>query len=328
MQPKGCATVGPMRILFMGGTGPVGQAAVPYLLSAGHDLVLAHSGAHEPPALAGLEHLHGDRNALLAPGGPAERARPDAIVDTFAGGASAEKARAVSALAQRTGAGHLVVTSSIDVYRHCDDAGVGGSPPVELPRAWLPLAEDSELRAGPSPGGAARGHDNVAMEGALSGAERITMLRPGTIYGPYENPHVLREWYLVGKIARGERRLALPAGGTQLFQRVAVERVGRAIAAALERAPTGAWACNVADARDLTFGGLAAATAERLGWEWEIEEVAWADGDHPWNVRHPVVADTTRLRDQLAVTEPDPLEATIAQIDWLWDRRLALSGRA
>ena len=163
----------------------------------------------------------------------------------------------------------------------------------------------------------------------MSGAERITMLRPGTIYGPYENPHVLREWHLVGKIARGDRRLALPAGVRSCSSAVAIERVGRAIAAALERAPTGAWACNVADPRDLTFGGLAAPTAERLGWEWEIEEVAWADGDHPWNVRHPVVADTTRLRDQLAVTEPDPLEATIAQIDWLWDRRRALlSGRA
>jgi nucleoside-diphosphate-sugar epimerase len=84
-----------MRVLFIGGTGPVGHAAVPHLLDAGHDVVLAHTGAHEPPALSALEHLHGDRAALLAPGGPAEHARPDAIVDTFAGGASAEKARAV-----------------------------------------------------------------------------------------------------------------------------------------------------------------------------------------------------------------------------------------
>jgi nucleoside-diphosphate-sugar epimerase len=81
----------------------------------------------------------------------------------------------------------------------------------------------------------------------------------------------------------------------------------------------------VADPRDLTFGGLAALVAERLGWEWEPVEVAWADGDHPWNVRHPVVADTTRLREQLRVRQPDPLEATIAQVDWLWEQRAALS---
>jgi nucleoside-diphosphate-sugar epimerase len=313
-----------MRVLFLGGTGPVGQSAVSHVLNAGHDVVLAHTGAHEPPALSALEHLHGERAELLVPGGAAQRARPEAVVDTFAGGASEAKARELSQLAHRTGAAQVVVTSSIDVYRHCTDAGVDESPPAHLPHAWLPLAEDAELRTGPSPAGAARGHDNVAMERALAGAERITILRPGAIYGPHDNPHVLREWYLVGKVARRERRLELPAGGTQLFQRVALDRVGRAIAAALERAPAGSWACNVADPRDLTFGGLAALVAEQLGWEWEPVEVAWADGDHPWNVRHPVVADTTRLQQQLGVREPDPLEATIAQIDWLWEQRAAL----
>jgi nucleoside-diphosphate-sugar epimerase len=315
-----------MRVLFIGGTGPVGQAAVPHLLAAGHDVVLAHTGAHEPPGLAALHHLHGDRAALLAPGGPAEAVRPDAIVDTFAGGASADKARELAGLAARAGAEQLVVTSSIDVYRHCADAGVDDNPPTELARAWLPLAEDAPRRPGPSPGGAGRGHDNVAMEDALAGADRITVLRPGAIYGPHVNDRVLREWYLVGKVARGERRLQLPAGGTQLFHRVALDRVGRAIAASLERAPAGAWTCNVADPRDLTFGGLAALVAERLGWEWETEEVAWADDDHPWNVRHPVVADTTRLRDVLGVLDPDPRAATVAQIDWLWEHREALGG--
>jgi nucleoside-diphosphate-sugar epimerase len=316
-----------MRVLFMGGTGPVGLASVPHLLAAGHEVVVAHTGAHEPPALAALEHLHGKRDELLAPGGSAERARPEAIVDTFAGGASAGKAAAVAALAERSGAAQLVVTSSIDVYRHCADAAVDDNPPADLARSWLPLDEDAEQRSGPSPGGGARGHDNVAMERALGGAERITILRPGAIYGPHEHPAVLREWYLVGKVARGERRLDLPAGGTQRFQRVALDRVGRAVAAALERAPAGAWACNVADPRDLTFGGLAALVAERLDWEWEPHEVAWEDGDHPWNVRHPVVADTTRLRHVLGVDGPDPREATIAQIDWLWARRLQLSRR-
>jgi nucleoside-diphosphate-sugar epimerase len=313
-----------MRVLFVGGTGPVGQAAVPYLLEAGHTVVLAHSGAHEPPELAALEHVHGERSELLAPGGAAERVRPDAIIDTFAGGASAEKATELSALAERTGAAHVVVTSSLDVYRHCADAGVDGYPPAELARSWLPLSEDAELRGGPSPALIELGHDNVAMEGALTGAERITVLRPGAIYGPHDHPHVLREWYLVGKVARGERRLPLPAGGTQLFQRVAVDRIGRAVAAALSRAPLGTWACNVGDPSDLTFGALAALVAERLGWEWEVEEIAWADGDHPWNVRHPVVADTTRLQRDLGVTEPDPRAATLAQIDWLWEQRAAL----
>jgi hypothetical protein len=33
------------------------------------------------------------------------------------------------------------------------------------------------------------------------------------------------------------------------------------------------------------------------------------------------VTDTTRLREQLGVLDPDPVAATRAQIAWLWERR-------
>jgi hypothetical protein len=122
---------------------------------------------------------------------------------------------------------------------------------------------------------------------------------------------------------RSERRLPLPAGGTQLFHRVALDTVGRAIAAALARGPHGVWAANVGDAQDLTFGGLASLVAARLDWRWEPEEVAWDAGDHPWNVRHPVLMDTSRLRNVLGVVAPDGQAATQAQIDWLWEHRQA-----
>jgi hypothetical protein len=124
----------PTRVLFVGGTGPVGQASVPHVLEAGHEVALAHSGRHEPVAVAELEHLHGSRKELLAPDGPAERWRPEVLIDTFAGGATAAKARELSALAERSGAELVVAVSSIDVYRHCADAGVDGHAPAELPR--------------------------------------------------------------------------------------------------------------------------------------------------------------------------------------------------
>ena len=115
-----------------------------------------------------------------------------------------------------------------------------------------------------------------------------------------------REWYLVGKVVRGERALTLPHGGTQLFHRVALDRVGRAVANALEHAPDGTWACNVGDPSDLTFGGLAHLVATEFGHEWELGESDWADDPHPWNVRHPVVADTRRLTDVLASARARP----------------------
>jgi nucleoside-diphosphate-sugar epimerase len=267
-----------------------------------------------------VEHLHGGRRALLAAGGAAERWEPEALVDTFAGGATAAKANELGALAERCRASQIVAISSLDVYRHCAAAGVDGNEPMELPLDPLPLEEGAVKRSGPSPGGGAR-HDNVAMESALHGASQITVLRPGAIYGSHIHKHVLREWYLVGKVARGERLLELPAGGTQLFHRVALDRVGRAVAAAIRAAPGGRWECNVADPRDLTYGALARLVAEQLDWEWDTRTVGWDEGDHPWNVRHPVIADTSRLQRVLGVVEPDPLRATAEQVAWLWDRR-------
>jgi nucleoside-diphosphate-sugar epimerase len=309
-----------MRVLLVGGTGPVGQAATPHLLAAGHTLAVAHSGAHEPLDALGAEHLHGSRDELLAPGGPAERWRPDALVDSFPGGATASKARQLGDLAARCGAGRIVAISSMDVYRHCAAAGVSDHPPAELPLDPLPLSEDAPRRAAHS-SAAGEQHDNVPMEDALHGAPAITVLRPGAIYGPYLHPRVFREWFLVGMVARGERRLPLPDGGTQLFHRVAADRVGRAVAAAVERAPGGRCACNVGDPRDFTFGALAALVARELDWDWEPVPVPWADGEHPWNVRHPVLTDTTRLRELLGVLDPDPVAATREQIAWLWEHR-------
>lgn len=310
-------------MLFVGGTGPVGQAAIPHVLAGGHEVAVAHTGGHEPAALAALEHLHGTRDVLLAPGGPIERWRPEALVDTFSGGATAAKARQIGALAERCGARQIVAVSSIDVYRHCALAGIDDHVPADLPLDLLPLTEHAPRRTAPSPGGGTA-HDNVAMEDALHGAPRLTILRPGAIYGPHHHPHLLREWYLVGKVARGERRLPLPDGGTQLFHRVALDRVGRAVAAALDNAPDGRFACNVADPQDLTFGALAALVAAELDWAWEPDHVAWPEGDHPWNARHPVTVDTTRLQRTLHVTAPDPLAATVEQIAWLWSRRAVL----
>jgi len=302
-----------VRVAFLGGTGPVGAATVPRLLAAGHAVLVAHTGAHEPPAVAAAEHVHGARADLL----PAVAAwRPDCVVDTFPGGATAAKARELRAL----GAPHVVAVSSLDVYAHCADAGVDDAPPAALARHAVPLAESAALRRAHPPGTA---RDNVAMEAALAAADGVCVLRPGAIYGPHVHAAVLREWFLVGRVARGERRLALPDGGTQLFHRVALERVARAVVAAAERRATGA--VNVVDPADLTFGGLAALVAERLGWAWELVPVAWPDGDHPWNVRHPVLAADERLRRDLAVVAPDPRAATLAQVDWLWKRRAELA---
>jgi hypothetical protein len=55
-----------MRVAFVGGTHVVGPVAVPPLAEAGDEVAVAHSGAHEHPAVAEVEHLHASYDDLLA----------------------------------------------------------------------------------------------------------------------------------------------------------------------------------------------------------------------------------------------------------------------
>jgi nucleoside-diphosphate-sugar epimerase len=314
------------RVVVVGGTRFVGPSAVRALLTAGHSVAVAHSGAHESPLVpAEVEHLHADRAGLLAPGGPVERWRPDALVDTFHGGASEGAATQLTRCATRAGVRQVIVISSLDVYRRCVETGIGdGSGAVPLPQDPVPLDEDAPLRDRPYPG-ARPGHDNVAAERALreSGVERITVLRPGTIYGPNAG---VREWSIVWRVHRGERRLPLPDGGGQMFHRVSVHRIGAAVAAALRHAPSGCWACNVVDPFDWDFAGLAREVGRLLQWEWEPVRVSSEiDAElHPWALSHPVLASDRRLRETLRVTEPDPRAALAETVRWLWENRSTL----
>jgi nucleoside-diphosphate-sugar epimerase len=312
-----------MRIVLLGGTRFVGPAAVTRLVGAGHEVAVAHSGAHEHPAAASVEHLHGERAALLAAGGPVERWRPDALVDTFPGGATAAKAEQLNGCAERAGA-RVVAISSMDVYQHGVDSGVAdGSGMLAMSVDPIPLSENARRRRGPYPGGGPE-HDNVAMEVALERAGLpAVLLRPGAIYGPHRTT---REWTLVRQIALGDRRLPLPDGGVQLFHRVALERLAQAIVAAVDFAPHGPWACNVVDPTDWDYSGLARRIGDILAWEWEPQKVPFDQADHQWQTGHPVLGSDRRLQEVLGVgpDQPDPGTALEETVLWLWENREAI----
>lgn len=155
-----------------------------------------------------------------------------------------------------------------------------------------------------------------ALRAATPDGLRVTILRPGMIYGPGS---AAREWTLVKLIKEGTRELRLPLGGGQFFSRVALERVGRAVVAAAERAPEGTWVANVVDPYGWTYAGLAAEIAELLGWRWEPAWVDWHEASHLFKAQAPFVCSDTRLRDVLGVTGPDPRAALAEAVRWLWD---------
>jgi nucleoside-diphosphate-sugar epimerase len=307
-----------MRVVVIGGTKFVGPAAVGRLIAAGREVAVAHSGAHEHPAVEEVDHIHGDRGALLGVGGPIEGWAPEVLVDTFPGGATAEKGEQLAACAARTGA-RVVAISSMDVYQHGVDSGVAdGAGMLALAVDPIPLRENARRRVGPYPGGSPA-HDNVAMEDALEAAGcAATVLRPGAIYGPHPST---REWTLVRRVALGDRNLPLPDGGVQLFHRVAVDRLAEAILAAADRPPDGLWACNVVDPVDWDYSGLARRIGEILNWEWEPQKVPFDKADHPWQTGHPMLGSDRRLRDTLGIgaDQPDPDDALRETVEWLWD---------
>jgi nucleoside-diphosphate-sugar epimerase len=311
-----------MRLAFIGGTGPVGVAATRVARANGHEVVVAHSGRHEPTEDLGARHLHGDRDELLSPEGLIARSGADVVVDTRT---TAENAAALVDCALAAGAQRLIVVSSSDVYEYFVSGSgydLAGGRAV-LPTQTLPIGEDAPRRAAPYPW-ATPGHDNAAMERAVEASRRnvdVTMIRPGMMYGPGAAG---REWTVVSRIKRGERRIELPDGGGQFFSRVAVERVGRAIIAAAERAPAGFWPVNVVDPYGWTYAGLVGEIGRILDWEWEPVFVRFEDGSHPFKLQSPFMLSDSRLRDVLRVTEPDPRDALAETVRWLWDHGAAL----
>jgi nucleoside-diphosphate-sugar epimerase len=306
-----------VRLVLIGGTGPVGLSATRVALDAGHDVVVAHSGAHETPADLDVTHLHGEREELIAPDGPIARSRADVIVDTRTKAANAAD---VLECARAAGAKRLVIVSSTDVYDHFVKGSgyesAGGR--AILTTQTLPIEEDAPRRSAPYPW-APPGHDNAAMERAVEAEirdEHVAVLRPGMIYGPAAAG---REWTIVSRIRRGEHRIELPDGGAQLFARVALERVGRAVVKAAELAPSGFWPVNVVDPYGWTYAGLVGEIGRILDWEWEPVAVRWEEADHPFKIQSPFICSDVRLREVLGVIEPDPRHALVETVRWLWD---------
>jgi nucleoside-diphosphate-sugar epimerase len=290
-----------MRVAIIGGTRFIGFSVTVAVHAAGHDVLIVHRGATEPPELRGLEHLHVDRNEL----GDRLRAwEPDAVIDTYAmtGGDAA------GVLAAAPPEVRLVAVSSADVYR------AHGSLHAGLVTDALPLDETAPLRDRPLPY-ARDGYEKIDVERAYL-SRGATVCRLAAVYGPRDPQR--REGPVIDRVAQGDR--AIPVGsGNLLWSKAFVDDVGEGVRLALEADVAGE-VFNLAEHRTVSMAQWYGWILEDLGTDVRLERVPGNQlpldlattgffGQH-------VLVDASKAREVLGWTETDPREALLRSVRW------------
>jgi 2'-hydroxyisoflavone reductase len=179
-----------VRILVIGGTSFLGRHITQQALDEGHTVSLFNRGLTNPNAFPDTELIQGDRNTDLS--GLAGR-EWDATIDVCA-----YVPRQVRKLLELLGegAGPYVFISSISAYPESVAAGFDEGAPTVSP------SYDDELTI------ERYGQLKVGCEltaGSLVGDERLCVVRPGYIVGPYDPTNRFAYW--VERVAAGGRIL-------------------------------------------------------------------------------------------------------------------------
>lgn len=309
-----------MRALVIAGTGYIGGRVVERLVEGGHDVTVMHRGDHEPPAPAGIRHIHCDR-AQLADRLPELHALdPDVVLEMRA--MDQRDAGQTMAVVRELGA-RVVVISSADVYRAY--GRMHGSEPG--PAEPVPLAEDAPLRERLYPyrgerGGAFDDYDKIPVERAFAGDPHVacTILRLPAVYGERDPQHRLRPD--LARMDTGRPAILVPERAlTWRWSWSYVGDVAEAVALAVVDERARGRVYNMAQERTLTHEAWVRAVAGAAGWHGEI--IGVPDADLPAHLRLPVnyeqdlVLDSTRIRTELGYRERHPFAEGLARtIAW------------
>ena len=301
---------GPLKILFIGGTGFIGPHMVRAAMARGHVPTLFNRGRTNPGLFSDVEKLIGDRDGGL---GVLKGRTWDAVIDT-----SGYLPRVVRASAQmlKDQAKHYLFISTGDVYRdfsvdHLDE----DAPKAILPE---PKSEDTRKYYGPL---------KVICEQEVREAfpDRHTILRPGWIVGPGDNLNLFTYWPV--RIDRGGEVLA-PGDPTDPVQIIDARDMAEWIVRLLEAGTTGSFNAFGPGSR-LSIAeflyGIRASTSANVKFTWvdtkfllDRQVKPWSDipiwyppiGDHKGNglisPRRAIAAGLTYR--PLAVTARDTLE--------------------
>lgn len=311
-----------MRILIIGGTGFIGARVTARLASAGHDLTLFHRGQTKPNLPRTVARIHGNRQDLPAFRGEFERLRPEVVIDMIP--YTEHDARTVMEVFRGV-AQRVVAISSMDVYR-----AYGRLTRLEpAPPDGALLTEESPLREhlypyrGQTKGPAHLTYDYekilvervVLHDSALSG----TVLRLAKVYGPGDPQHHTYEYWK--RMNDGRPAILLEEGQAQWrWTRGYVENVAAAIALAAAHEGPGNHVYNVGEDLALAETEWIQSIGQAAGWYGQVKTVPRCllpvNLALPFDWRHHLAADTSRIRTELGYSEPvartDALKQTIA----------------
>ncbi|MGO8874772.1 MAG: NAD-dependent epimerase/dehydratase family protein [Acidimicrobiales bacterium] len=179
-----------MRILVIGGSSFVGRHITERALNEGHTVTLFNRGETNPGAFPGVEQILGDRNVDLSRLTGREW---DATIDVCA--YVPRQVRTVLA-ALGSGAGLYTFISTISVYPEDVPARFAETAAVVEPSYETEVS--MELY-----GALKVGCELTAQQ--LVGDERLCVVRPGYVVGPYDPTHRFTYW--IERVAAGGRIL-------------------------------------------------------------------------------------------------------------------------
>jgi nucleoside-diphosphate-sugar epimerase len=246
-----------MRVLVVGGTGPTGPHIVHGLLTRGHDVAIFHRGAHEPPELDDVEHIHGDPHFRESIDDALGSREFDVVVAMY---------------------GRLKFVAAALAGRCSQFVAVGGLPVYSgffpRPDAWplpIPVTEMHPVVEHDSEDPAVRFSRRLAEaeETVFAHHAAGTVFRYPTIYGP--NTARQGDWSVVRRVRDRRPYMILPDGGHQVHTRCAARNAAAFILAAVDAPEAAAGqAYNCGDPTNWSLRRWAETIVELMGGDLEI----------------------------------------------------------
>ena len=291
-------------------------------MNLGYEVVLFHRGQTETDLPDGVQHILGDREHLEDYVDELIRFSPQIILDMIAG--TEQHARSVMAVF--TGVAQRVIAiSSQDVYRAYGKLIDIEPGPIEP----IPLTEESPLRQKlypyrdqVDPSHHLYHYDKVLVERVFMGTPALpgTILRYPVVYGPMDMQHRLFQY--LKRMDDNRPAIVLEQGlANWRCTRGYVENIAAAVVLAATDARATGQVYNVGEEEALSEAEWLRAIGAAAGWSGKIvivhEDRVPGHLMADINTAQHLVVDTTRIREELAYTEPVSRdEALLRTVTW------------